>query len=85
MSDEFKQQIIDGYTQKNIWNKLINMLRGLTERSRRENAENIPVTDAVTPITPVAVTGNGDGKRVPKKFKTGIDFELNESFIYYFK
>ena len=83
MSNEFKQQIINGYTQKNIWNKLISMLKNLTERSRRENAKSIPVTDAITPVTPVAVTGNDDGKRVPKKFKTSIDFELNEGLIYY--
>ena len=41
------------------------------------------VTNAVTPVTPAAVTGNNDGKRIRKKFKTGIDFEINENFIYY--
>ena len=57
------------------------MLKNLTERSRRENSENNPNT--ITPITPVAVNGNDNGKRVPKKFKTGIDFELNDELTYY--
>ena len=43
------------------------MLKSLTERSRRKNIKNIPVTDAITPITPIAVTGNDDGERVPIK------------------
>ena len=80
----FKQQIIDGYAQKSMRNKLINILKNLTERSRRENTENISTTNAITPITPVAVTENDDGKRFPRRFKTSIDFELNENLIYYF-
>ena len=31
----------------------------------------------------MAVTGNDNGKRIPKNFKTGIDFELHENLIYY--
>ena len=68
------------------------MLKNLTERPRREYTKNIPATDAVTPVTPdstfvaVTITGNNEpgGKRVFKKFKTGIDFELNENLIYYY-
>ena len=60
------------------------MLKSLTERSRGENTKNFPATDAITPVTPIAVTGNDDGKWVPKKFKTGIDFELDKNLIYYF-
>ena len=61
------------------------MLKGLTERSWRENAKNIPATNAVTPITQMAVTRNDDdGKRIPKKFKTGINFDLNDGLVYYF-
>ena len=92
MSNEFKQQIIDDYTQKNIWYILINMLKNLTERSRRENTKNIPTTNAVTPIILDSIfiastsTGNNepDGKRV-FKFKTGIDFESNDGLIYFSK
>ena len=67
--DELKKLIINGYTQNNIWNKLIKMLKFSAKRSRREISENIPVTDAVTPITPISVIGNDDGKRIPKKVK----------------
>ena len=51
------------------------------------NTKNILVKNAVTPVTPIAVTGNDEpiGKRVFKKFKTGIDFELNENLIYYYR
>ena len=66
MTDEFKNQIFDGYIQKIIWNKLIKKLKSLTKRSRRENSENTP--DTVTPITPVAEK-NDDGKESPKNLK----------------
>ena len=56
MTDEFKKQIFDGYVRENIWNKLIKMLKSFTERFRRENTKNIPVTNAITPVTPVTVT-----------------------------
>ena len=81
MTDESKNYVFDGYIQENIWNKLIKMLKSLTKRSRRKNSENTP--DTVTPVTPITEK-NDNGKRVPKKFKTGIDFELNENLIYYF-
>ena len=46
----------------------------MAKRSRREfffffaKTKNIPVTDATTPVTPVAVAGNDDGKRIPNFF-----------------
>ena len=72
MSEEFKQQIINGYDQKNIWNKLKSMFKSLAERSRREknsffvNIKNILIKNEVTPITQVAVTENDEpnGERV---------------------
>ena len=36
ISDDFRKQVVDGYIQKNIRNKLINMLKILTERIQRE-------------------------------------------------
>ena len=89
MSNDFRKPTFDDYVQENIWNKLIKMLKGLTERSRRENSKNSPAADAITSFTsdstPNAITKNDDGKRVPKKFKTGIDFVLNEDLVYYVK
>ena len=43
---------------------------------------NVPITGATTPVTPIAEK-NDDVKRVTKKFKTRIDFELNENLVYY--
>ena len=76
MSREFKQQIINGYDQENISNKIKNMFKSLAKRSRREknlffaNTENTLVTNTVTPVTPVAEK-NDDGKRISEKYKTG--------------
>ena len=43
------------------------MLKCLAQRTQRE--KDIPVADTTTPITIVAITGNNDGKRIPKELK----------------
>ena len=94
MSDVFKQQIIDNYIRENIWNKLIKMFKILAKCSRREKnispagAKNIPVSNTIRPDSiPIATTATEnderDGKRIFKFFKTGFDFELNDSLIYF--
>ena len=71
------------------------ILKSLAERSRRkknipakqsQREKNIPVINSVMPVTLVAkiiMIKNDDGKRIPKKFKTGIDFEFDNGLIYY--
>ena len=46
--------------KKSIWNKLINMLKKLTEGTQRE--KNIPVAKTTTLVISIVITGNNDGK-----------------------
>ena len=72
MSDDFRKQITDGYANEKVWRHLLTVLKKLATSAQEEQD-----TSATADVHMKDVS-------IPKKFRTGIDFQLeNDGLIYY--
>ena len=91
MSNEFRKQIINDYINEKIWSKLLIMLNRLTKRTKQKQISSIIVntkqnTSIIIFDQSIIVkkfNENEAKKRVLKKFRIDVNFELNNEFIYY--